>query len=124
TDVVARRGRAKPAPIEVTPPARRVGLCHVIGRIVIDGVRPRTPSGTYPAKAVIGENVRLTADVFRDGHDRLAARCRWRPVGERKWRDAGMLHLSNDRWEAVVEPTTLGLHEFVVEAWTDRLGTW
>jgi starch synthase (maltosyl-transferring) len=96
----------------------------VIGRIVIDDIRPRTPSGSHPAKAVIGENVRLSADVFRDGHDRLAARCRWRPVGERKWRDAVMSHIENDRWEAVVEPTSLGLHEFLVEAWTDRVGTW
>ena len=96
----------------------------MIGRIVIDDVRPRTPSGAHPAKAVIGENVRLSADVFRDGHDRLAARCRWRPLGERKWRDVAMSEVGNDRWEGVVEPSSLGLHEFLVEAWTDRVGTW
>jgi starch synthase (maltosyl-transferring) len=95
-----------------------------LGRIVIDELRPRTLTATYPAKAVIGEAVTLSADVYRDGHDRLAARCRWRPVGERKWRDAVMTHAGNDRWEAVVEPSTLGLHEFFVEAWTDKLATW
>ncbi|HEX2119915.1 MAG TPA: alpha-1,4-glucan--maltose-1-phosphate maltosyltransferase [Acidimicrobiales bacterium] len=94
----------------------------MIGRIVIDDPRPRTP-GRYPAKAVIGESVRVSADVFRDGHDILAARVQWRPAGENKWRDAPMEHLGNDRWEAVIEPTTLGLHELVVEAWTDRLAT-
>src|SRR4051812_2894558 len=30
----------------------------------------------------------------------------------------------NDRWQAVIEPTTLGRHEFVVEGWTDRYATW
>ncbi len=94
----------------------------MIGRIVIDDPRPRTPGG-YPAKAVIGESVRVSADVFRDGHDILAARVQWRPAGENKWREAPMEHLGNDRWEAVIEPTTLGLHELVVEAWTDRLAT-
>src|SRR4051794_28542861 len=37
---------------------------------------------------------------------------------------APMAHVVNDRWEAVIEPTTLGRHEFVVEGWTDRYATW
>ena len=94
----------------------------MIGRIVIDDPRPRTPGG-HPAKAVIGESVRVSADIFRDGHDILAARVQWRPAGEAKWRDAPMAHLGNDRWEAVIEPAALGLHELAVEAWTDRLAT-
>jgi starch synthase (maltosyl-transferring) len=93
-------------------------------RIVIDNVRPRTLTAAFPAKAVIGESVRIYAEIFRDGHDRLAARCRWRPDGERKWRDARMTHTGNDEWEAVIEPTTLGRHQFLVEAWTDSLATW
>jgi starch synthase (maltosyl-transferring) len=30
----------------------------------------------------------------------------------------------NDRWEATVEPAEVGLHEFAIDAWTDRYGTW
>src|SRR6266542_3265705 len=44
----------------------------VTDRIVIEGIRPSTPSG-YPAKAVVGRAVPVTADVFRDGHDIMAA---------------------------------------------------
>jgi starch synthase (maltosyl-transferring) len=97
----------------------------VIGRIVVDDLRPRTPEG-FPAKAVVGEAVRISADVFKDGHDVLAGQVRWRPKakGNGKWLTAPLHHAGNDRWEAVVEPTTLGLHEFVVEAWTDRYATW
>jgi starch synthase (maltosyl-transferring) len=74
---------------------------------------------------VVGRPVRISADVFRDGHDILAARVRWRSVeGGRKWQAAPMAPLGNDRYEAVIEPATLGSHEFVVEGWTDRLATW
>ncbi|MCA1847158.1 MAG: DUF3416 domain-containing protein, partial [Actinobacteria bacterium] len=94
-------------------------------RIVIEGIRPSTPSG-YPAKAVVGRPVRVSADVFRDGHDILAARVRWRSRGaaKGKWSAAPMQSLGNDRYEALIEPAELGAHEFVVEGWTDRLATW
>ncbi|HWC38110.1 MAG TPA: maltotransferase domain-containing protein, partial [Acidimicrobiales bacterium] len=103
----------------------------MIGRIVIDDIRPRTPTRAYPAKAVVGEAVRVTADIFRDGHDILAARVCWRPTaqgaggsGAPTWSVAPMRHLGNDRWEGVIEPQVVGLHDLVVEAWTDRLATW
>jgi starch synthase (maltosyl-transferring) len=106
----------------------------VIGRIVIDNVHPRTPTGAYPAKAVVGEVVVVSADIFRDGHDVLGAQVRWRPrtangAGEGggrggKWAASPMTPVGNDRWEAVIEPTTLGPHELVVEAWTDAYATW
>ena len=67
--------------------------------------------------------MRISADVYRDGHDILAGRVRWRPASEEKWLSSDMEHLGNDRWEAVVEPAALGLHEYVIEAWTDRLAT-
>ncbi|HYH52473.1 MAG TPA: alpha-1,4-glucan--maltose-1-phosphate maltosyltransferase [Acidimicrobiia bacterium] len=94
-------------------------------RIVIEGIRPSTPSG-FPAKAVVGRPVRITADVFRDGHDILAARVRFRRANgaKGKWSTALMRPLGNDRYEAVIEPAELGAHEFVIEGWTDRLATW
>jgi starch synthase (maltosyl-transferring) len=97
----------------------------VTDRIVIEAIRPSTPN-RYPAKAVVGRAVALSADVFRDGHDILAARVRWRSRGngKGKWSTAPMRPLGNDRYQAVIEPAELGSHEFVVEAWTDRIGSW
>ena len=92
-------------------------------RIVIEDVRPRTPHG-YPAKASVQRPLRVTATVFRDGHDVLAARVCWRPRGDRKWASSSLVHAGNDRWEGEIEPASLGLHELVVEAWTDQFGTW
>jgi starch synthase (maltosyl-transferring) len=98
---------------------------NVTDRIVIEGIRPSTPGG-YPAKGVVGRPVRITGNVFRDGHDILAARVRWRRRNGAKGKSsvAPMHPLGNDRFEAVVEPTELGAHEFVIEGWTDRLATW
>ncbi|HZT65439.1 MAG TPA: alpha-1,4-glucan--maltose-1-phosphate maltosyltransferase [Acidimicrobiales bacterium] len=94
----------------------------MLGRIVIDGVRPSTPNG-YPAKAVVGEAVTVGADIFKDGHDTLAARVRWRAAGG-DWQVADLHEVGNDRWEGVISPAELGPHELVVEAWTDRYATW
>jgi len=93
-------------------------------RITIDDVRPRTPTGRYPAKAVVGEVVPVSADIFKDGHDGLAARVRWRPVDKETWQEAPLADVGNDRWEGVIEPTTLGPHEIVIDAWPDTYATW
>ncbi|HEX2063477.1 MAG TPA: alpha-1,4-glucan--maltose-1-phosphate maltosyltransferase [Acidimicrobiales bacterium] len=95
----------------------------MVGRIVIDDIRPSTPN-RYPAKAVVGETVRVSADIFKDGHDVLAGHVRWRPAANDKWSVAALRGVGNDRWEAVIEPTTLGRHDVVVEAWTDRYASW
>jgi starch synthase (maltosyl-transferring) len=97
----------------------------VLGRIIIDDIRPHTPTGAFPAKAVVGQAVEVTADIFKDGHDILAARVRWRPVnGKRaKWQSVPMVPLVNDRWAGVIVPEVIGPHAFVVDAWTDRHAT-
>jgi starch synthase (maltosyl-transferring) len=95
-----------------------------LGRIVIDDVRPRTPTGQWPAKASVGEEVRVSADVFKDGHDLLAGRVRFRPSALGEWSEVPLAELGNDRWEAVVSFDHVGQHELVIEAWVDRVATW
>src|SRR5690606_17756160 len=62
--------------------------------------------------------------IFRDGHDLLAARVRWRRVGKAKWRSAPLRSEVNDRWTGTFSPTEIGRHELVIEAWRDRFATW
>jgi starch synthase (maltosyl-transferring) len=45
----------------------------VAGRIEIDDVAPVVSGGRYPAKAVVGEVVPVSATVWREGHDAVAA---------------------------------------------------
>src|SRR5262245_15422197 len=95
---------------------------------MIDSIRPVTPSRQFPTKAVVGERVTVSADIFRDGHDLLGARVRWRRVGQdggkRRWHTAPMADRGNDRWDTAISPTQVGRHEIVVEAWRDRFATW
>jgi len=95
----------------------------MLGRIVIEDIRPRTTTGSYPAKGSVGERVDVSADIFRDGHDILAARVQWRHIGDRSWSLAPMAMVVNDRWEASFVPRKVGPHEIAVEAWTDRFAT-
>jgi len=89
----------------------------------VESCRPRTPSGGFPAKAVVGQSVNVSADVFRDGHDVLAAQVKWRFDADSEWCTVPMAMVGNDRWEATFVPAEAGSHHFVVEAWTDRAAT-
>ncbi|HET6948949.1 MAG TPA: alpha-1,4-glucan--maltose-1-phosphate maltosyltransferase [Acidimicrobiales bacterium] len=95
----------------------------MLARITIDAVRPSTPAGCA-AKSVVGETVEVGADIFADGHGRLAARVRWRRVGRSKWRSVPLRDQINDAWHAGITIDEIGRHEFVIEAWRDRFATW
>jgi starch synthase (maltosyl-transferring) len=91
--------------------------------IVIDDVHPRTPAG-FPAKAVVGESVPVSAVLIADGHDLLGARARWRATGSEAWTDVPLQLTTNDRWVGSITMRDLGDHELVIEAWTGRYATW
>ncbi|MER6113526.1 maltotransferase domain-containing protein, partial [Streptomyces hirsutus] len=46
---------------------------RAIGRIPVRDVRPTVECGRRPVKAVVGETFEVTATVFREGHDAVAA---------------------------------------------------
>ncbi|HLV76120.1 MAG TPA: maltotransferase domain-containing protein, partial [Vulgatibacteraceae bacterium] len=81
-----------------------------LGRIPILDVAPVVDCGRWPAKAVVGETVEVSATVFREGHERLGAAVVLRtPDGEelpgRRMREVGE---GLDRWAAQVTPTRTG----------------
>ena len=43
------------------------------GRLAIEDVRPQISAGAYPSKAVVGELVPVSAQVWREGHDAISA---------------------------------------------------
>ena len=93
-------------------------------RVVIEGITPQVEAGRFPAKAALGESVRVEADCFADGHDELGAMLLHRRPGEPVWSETPMHALPNDRWRADFEPLALGAYEFTVEAWIDPFGSW
>ena len=49
---------------------------------VIENLQPLIDGGRYPIKRVVGEDLVVEADIFKDGHDVVAAALKWRVLGE------------------------------------------
>jgi starch synthase (maltosyl-transferring) len=98
----------------------------VIGRIPILDVQPVVHCGRYPAKAVPGEQVEVTATVFREGHEMLGAGVVLRDPQGRHHPPAAMRELAegSDRYGAWVTPTAEGMWHFRIEAWGDPVAHW
>ena len=45
----------------------------MVGRIPVMNVMPLVDLGRQPAKATVGEPFKVSATVFREGHDKLSA---------------------------------------------------
>ncbi len=93
-------------------------------RVIIENVSPEIDGGRFPAKRAVGETLRIEADIFADGHDKLDAVLLHRKAEEPRWRSLPMTLLVNDRWWAAVPVEELGYYEFTIEAWIDRFRTW
>ncbi|NHC44722.1 alpha-1,4-glucan--maltose-1-phosphate maltosyltransferase [Motilibacter aurantiacus] len=96
------------------------------GRIPISNVQPVVACGRYPAKAVVGERFTVSATVFREGHDAVAANVVLRDADGRKgpWTPMRKLGPGVDVWEAEVVPTSEGRWSYAIEAWSDPYETW
>ncbi len=113
-------------PRHTLPPASPDGRT----RVVIENVQPHVDGGRYPIKRVAGEQIRVTADVFADGHDSLRALLRVRQTpferGARPgpWTEMALSPLVNDTWTATLDLPDLGWWEYAVVAWVDQFATW
>ncbi|MEV6007601.1 alpha-1,4-glucan--maltose-1-phosphate maltosyltransferase [Streptomyces sp. NPDC051976] len=98
----------------------------MIGRIPVLDVRPLVDCGRRPAKAVVGETFEVTATVFREGHDAVAANVVLRDPAGRSgpWTPMRELEPGTDRWGAHITPTAEGRWTYTVEAWSDPVATW
>ncbi len=92
--------------------------------IVIEHVRPAVDDGRYPAKRVVGDVLAVSADIFKEGHDLLAARICYRTHDESAWREAPLQPVDNDGWGGVFRLEANTRYRYTVEAWTDTFGSW
>src|SRR5919201_1768486 len=93
-------------------------------RIQIQELWPLLDCGRYPPKRSVGDEFRLWATIFRDGHEILGAALRYRHAAERRWREAPMHPVGNDRWTGTFTPDRCGRWLYTIEAWSDRRATW
>lgn len=92
----------------------------------IDDVRPLISERRFPAKAVVGEVVPVTALVWREGHDAISASLNVRGPGDAEAQVITMTRDRDnvDRVHAVFTPGEIGSWTFRVDAWSDPMATW
>ncbi len=122
---MAQTGRQRPT-VSSTPDPRTGPHAPKVGRIPVLAVGPVLDCGRWPAKAVIGEHVPISATLFREGHDAVAATAILTdPDGAEHVR--APMHLlapGIDRYGADVAADAEGAWTFRVEAWSDPYASW
>jgi starch synthase (maltosyl-transferring) len=92
--------------------------------VIVEHVSPEIDGGRFPIKRTPGEDVRVVADMFADGHDLLAGVVRYRHESDANWREAPLAALGNDEWAGTFAVDRLGVWEYTVEGWIDRFASW
>jgi starch synthase (maltosyl-transferring) len=119
------RGEGEAAARAKPPRASVARLKRLAGeRVVIEAVWPEIDGGRHPVKRVVGDVLEVWADIFADGHEKLAAALRWRDGRDAVWHEAPMEHFDNDRWRGVVPLAVNSRYRYTIEAWRDRFATW
>ncbi|MGJ5952473.1 maltotransferase domain-containing protein [Streptomyces neyagawaensis] len=117
----ARRAHTGPPAPSASPPDTAT-----VGRIPVLDVRPTVHHGRRPAKAVVGEEFEISAVVFREGHDAVAANVVLTDPEGRPgpWTPMRELAPGTDRWGATVSAPSEGRWTYAVEGWGDPVTTW
>ena len=97
----------------------------MVARFGIDDVRPQVSGRTLPAKAVVGEVVPISALVWREGHDAIAATLVLvSPSGEQFSVPMHQEVYRPDYVHGIFIPREKGLWRYRVDAWSDVMATW
>jgi starch synthase (maltosyl-transferring) len=97
---------------------------RALRRVVIERVEPEVDGGRFAIKRTVGEEVRVRADIYADGHDLLSAMLLYQLVGDSLWTEGPMRVVNNDRWEASFRVEKLGRLVYTIVAWVDTFRTW
>jgi len=92
--------------------------------IAIEAVEPEIDDGHWPIKRVVGDEILVSADIFKEGHDLLQARVIYRALDESTWRERPMRLLANDRWAGSFAVDRNTRYVYTVLAFTDVYGSW
>jgi starch synthase (maltosyl-transferring) len=125
-EVVVLTGAAVPRIVTTRPreAKRKLTAATTASRVAIEAIEPCVDGGRFAAKRVVGQRVTVAADVYADGHGKIAVALQWRAGDERDWRETFMRPLGNDRWSADFLPERVGPYVFRIVAWPDRFATW
>jgi starch synthase (maltosyl-transferring) len=94
------------------------------GRIRIESVSPELDGGRFPIKREVGDSITVTADIFRDGHEKIAAGLFYKPWYRAAWDSAPMVLVDNDRWAGTFTVTENTKYDYTIAAVPDHYQTW
>ncbi len=109
-------------------------------RVIIENIEPDGDRGRFAIKRTPGEPIVVEADVFADGHDRVAVVLRYRKTSEPfvprdratpakdasagEWHETPFVLVDNDRWRARFVVEDIGRYEYAIVGWVDHFATW
>ncbi|MHB1135155.1 MAG: alpha-1,4-glucan--maltose-1-phosphate maltosyltransferase [Chloroflexota bacterium] len=92
--------------------------------VIIQSVYPEIDCGRFAAKRVQGETCEVWADIFKEGHDLIAAVLKYRRWDEPDWRETPLSLVDNDRWRGAFPLADNARYVFTLEAWPDQFASW
>ncbi len=92
--------------------------------VIIENVSPAVDGGRYAVKREVGAVVEVQADIFKEGHDAIAAFLKYRRARETAWREVPMSFVDNDRWMGRFTLDAVDRWQFTIEAVADPFRSW
>ncbi|MHB8734429.1 MAG: alpha-1,4-glucan--maltose-1-phosphate maltosyltransferase [Terriglobales bacterium] len=92
--------------------------------LIIENLWPELNAGRHPVKREVGDLFTVWADVFRDGHDVIAAALWFREFDAADGHQVVLQPIGNDRWSGSFPLQRVGRYRYTVEAWTERFESW
>jgi len=92
--------------------------------VIIENVAPVVDGGRYAVKREVGDRLEVSADIFKEGHDALAAFLKYRRADVGEWQETPMHFVDNDRWagDCVLEENAR--YVFTIEALPHPFRSW
>src|ERR671916_597609 len=85
-----RGGSVTTTQLDLAPVVPLPDVLEPPSSIIIERVQPEIDAGRYPVKRVAGDILQVSADIFKDGHDKIAAVVKYRRTCDEDWQEAGM----------------------------------
>ncbi len=93
-------------------------------RVLIEDVGPQIDAGGHPVRRICGNALLVSAAIFADGKDEIAARVLYRHASEERWQFSPMRPVGNDLWNGTFVVDELGAWQFTILGWVDHFATW
>src|SRR5579875_2531496 len=94
------------------------------GDIVIQDVHTMIDAGRYPVKRIVGDVLKVEAEVFTTGEKHVCVDLLVKPPSSGAWLRVPMEQVSEDRYVGHYTLLELGSTMYTLEAWVDEYHTW